>query len=328
MLLNFRLMLRLPGNHIVFAFSDPAGASACIGMSELSAAVYLQSSTLISNRTYHGSFNKDVQLVGSITSFKKLKADCLFTGTSHPASSAYFEVNCIKQAKEEGIKTISFVDHWINFRLRFLDEEMQVVYPDEIWLVDDRAKELAVEECLPPDKLEISGNPYHEFLKKLWKPKFNGKSYLEQLQIPTAGLTVLFAPDPLSLRNGQERAGFTEAGALRLLINTIGRLNIPIRIIIKYHPLQPVEAFAGFLEQKLPNIHFVPAADTLELLQACDIIIGFYSNILLEAEAINKKTIRFFPGNTEADLLRHKSSLPLARDEDELLAILKHCINE
>jgi hypothetical protein len=57
-------------------------------------------------------------------------------------------------------------------------------------------------------------------------------------------------------------------------------------------------------------------------------VIGFYSNILLEAEALGKKVIRFFLGKEGTDPLAHKISLPVVKDEMGLLNTLKHCINE
>jgi hypothetical protein len=321
-------MLQLPGDHIAFAFSDPAGANACMAMAKLSAAFYHQSSILFSNKKYDAAFVENVQMVKEAPGFRDLKAECLFTGTSHPQSSGYFEVKCIQNAKDEGVRTISFVDHWVNFKLRFLNHENAPVYPDEVWVVDEQAKQLAVGEGLPEEKLVVSGNPYHEYLKLLWKPVFKGRSYLEHLGLAADKTTILFTPDPLSLRDGKEKVGFTEDEALGQIINVVSKLQTQVQLVIKCHPLQPVEVFSNLLDNSLVKIHLLAKADTLELLHSSDVVIGFYSNILLEAEALGKNVIRFFPGKDEADLLKHKTSLPAVKDEKQLLAALKHCINE
>lgn len=327
-MLNSREVLRLPGNHIAYAFSDPAGANACMAMARLSAKLFKQSSILLSNKKYDTVLGDNVQLVNETPDFRQLKTDCLFTGTSHPQSSAYFEVKCIQSAKDEGMRTISFVDHWVNFNLRFLNKENLPVYPDEVWVVDEKAKQLALEEGLPGEKLVVSGNPYHEYLKVFWKPVFSGKSYLERIGLRGDKTTVLFAPDPLSLRGGKKTAGFTEDEALHQIINVMCELPMPAQLVVKCHPLQPVEVFSSLVENSPVEIHLLTKADTLELLHSCDVVIGFYSNILLEAEALGKKVIRFFPGEESADLLQHKTSLPAVKDEKQLLATLKYCINE
>jgi hypothetical protein len=321
-------MLQLQGSHIIYAFSDPAGANACMAMAKLGALFQRQSSTLFSNRKYNTTFGEDFEFVEEVPDFKKYKGDCLFTGTSHPESSNYFEVDSLQQAKESGLKTISFVDHWVNFRLRFLDKYNNPNYPDEVWVVDERAKELALEEGIPEYKLVVSGNPYHEFLKFFWKPVYEGKSYLEFLGISASDFIVLFAPDPLSIRDGKEIAGFTEDQALEQLLDVTGQLNIPIQVIVKCHPLQPFEIFSNILKKYGSNVHLLSKADTLELLNASDVVIGFFSNILLEAEALGKKVIRYFPGNESADLLKHKASLPVVFKEHDLLKTLKHSIHE
>lgn len=321
-------MLRLPGDHIVFAFSDPAGANACMAMARLGTAFHHQSSVLFSNKNYNNGFVENLQFVEKVPDFKDLDGDCLFTGTSHPESSNYFEVNCIEQANVAGIKTISFVDHWVNFRMRFLDEQNGLVYPDEVWVVDEKAKQLAIQEGIPKDKLVVSGNPYHEYLKYLWKPFYKDKYYLENLGLPANHLTILFAPDPLSLRNGKELVGFTEDEALQQLLKAFAQINVPIQLFVKCHPLQPIEVFSNLINKNAANIHLITQADTLELIHASDLVIGFYSNVLLEAEALGKKVIRFFPGKESADLLKHKTSLPVVKDEKQLLATLKHCMYE
>jgi hypothetical protein len=328
MLLNSREVLQLPGNHIAYAFSDPAGANACMAMARLGAAFHHQSSVLFSNKQYGNAFVENLQIVEQVPDREKLNADCLFTGTSHPQSSNYFEVKCIRQAKNNGIETISFIDHWVNFKMRFLDEEDHPIYPEKIWVVDERAKQLAIHEGIPADKLVVSGNPYHEYLKLLWKPSFGEKSYLKQLGILADKFTILFVPDPLSLRNGKELVGFTEAEALQQLLEVIAQLKAPVQLIVKCHPLQPIEIFSDLLKKNTERIHLVTKADTLELINASDVIVGFYSNALLEAEALRKKVIRFFPGEENADLLKHNTSLPAVKKEKELLSTLKHCIYE
>jgi CDP-glycerol glycerophosphotransferase (TagB/SpsB family) len=140
--------------------------------------------------------------------------------------------------------------------------------------------------------------------------------------------TILFAPDPLSIRDGKQKAGFTEAEALEQLAHATKNLKADVQLVVKCHPLQPLDVFSGVIQRSPVKIHLLAEADPLELLHASDVVIGFYSNMLLEAEAIGKKVIRFFPGNESADLLRHKTSLPVIKDEENLLAALKHCINE
>ena len=313
-----------PGKHIAFIFSDPAGTNACLALSRMYHKEFGIAPYLFSNKKYLGWAVENFHLTETCPDFEELEIDCVFTGTSHPSSSGHFEVNCIRKAKRQKIYVVSFIDHWVNFRLRFEGLE-QDDFPDEIWVVDQKAKELAISEGLKESSIRIRPNPYHEYLRSEWRPAYQKKDYLDKLLIPKNGFHILFAPDPLSLRNGKEVAGFTESEAFADLIEALQPAGSEIRLIVKYHPLQPEGLFDEDKKSKL-HIYKIREADILELINASDLVVGFYSNVLLEAEAIGKKVIRYFPGNDKADLLHHKTSLKLARDKVELADELKHCV--
>jgi hypothetical protein len=320
-------MLQLPGKHMAFVFSDPAGANACMGFARMGRAFEGRSSLHFCNKRYETKDMENLHVVSEVPDFKSLGIDSVFAGTSHPESSGYFEVHCLREAKEAGIKTISFVDHWVNFRLRFLDENNELVLPDEIWVVDEKAKQLAIEEGLPGSILKVESNPYHQYLEYLWKPSFRDKDYLDELNIPREGFHILFAPDPLSLREGKKIAGFTEDEALEQLLDVLTTLQLPVRLIVKCHPLQPVEVLDEAVKKSNMPVHMIRTADTLELVNAVDLVIGFYSNLLLEAKAIGKNVIRFFPGNEKSDLLIHYKSIPKMQTKEALLTTIKNYIN-
>jgi hypothetical protein len=295
---------KLPGNRPAFVFSDPAGTNACISMYRLLEQFYTQAPLLYSNRSYYPSLFETI-VKKEIPDFDTLKIDCLFTGTSHPESSDFFEVNCIKCAKRRGIYTISFIDHWINFKLRFegltIDE-----LPDQIWVVDNYAKKLAINEGLPPEKLVINENPHLYYLKAFWKTNYTGKDYFRELEIPLNGFHLLYAPDPFSIRGKSSQVGFSEAQALDTIIKIIPHLKTNVYLIICAHPLQPLDVFEEVVA-RYDRLRFkiVKNVDKTELIYASDLVLGFHSNLLLEAKAMGKSVVRYFPGNLEADLLRN-----------------------
>lgn len=309
------------------AFSDPAGTNSCIALFEMYRLQNKPLPHLYSNRScFSSKYQPFVR--NEVPDFSHHNFDCLFTGTSHPVSSDKFEVNAIQQAKANHVHVISFIDHWMNFKLRFeglMKEEM----PDEIWVIDERAKELAIEEGLDEDKLKVKGNPYHYYLKNFWHSEFESKQYLNQLGIRTDCLHILFAPDPLSLRNRNHQTGFTEADALESILKVLSGQQFRVCLIIKMHPLQPEEILKTILNKYKEVSHFLlKEADNCELISACDLVIGFYSNFLLEAKTLGKPVIRFFPGNTAADLLRNTVGMEsLCNNEKELEDKMLNYIN-
>jgi hypothetical protein len=318
---NSNQMLQLPGKHIGFVFSDRAGANACIALAKICEKEKKIRASLFSNKPY-SEVDGLFFLTDIAPSFRALGIDCVFTGTSHPESSNYFEVNCIRKAVSENIYTISFIDHWVNFKLRFAGLEISE-YPHEIWVVDEVAKQLAIKDDLPGEKLFVRGNPYHYYLKNYWQPQYSNKNYFDKLQVPTTGFHILFAPDPISLRDGNKITGFDEAEALNDLLLTTSQWE-DVRLVVKCHPLQPVDKLLDIIKRNdSQNCFLIREADTLELIQASDLVVGFYSNLLLEAEMLGKRVVRYFPGNPEADLLKHKESLKKIRDINELMDEIK-----
>ena len=52
------------------------------------------------------------------------------------------EHKAINLAKEKGLRTISVVDHWVNYTERFV-RAGEISLPDEIWVSDEYAKRIA-----------------------------------------------------------------------------------------------------------------------------------------------------------------------------------------
>ena len=53
-----------------------------------------------------------------------------------------FEFNWLQRAKENQVKSISYLDHWVNFESRFIRNQTTVL-PDQLWCADGVASEIA-----------------------------------------------------------------------------------------------------------------------------------------------------------------------------------------
>ena len=69
----------------------------------------------------------------------KKKTNIFITGTSKKSTH---ELSFIKYAKKRKIKSISIIDHWVNYKERF-SRNNQEILPDEIWVTDKIALNLA-----------------------------------------------------------------------------------------------------------------------------------------------------------------------------------------
>ena len=82
------------------------------------------------------------------------------TGTSWQSD---LEIEAIKLANLQGKRSVSFLDHWVNYQQRFM-RDGKVYFPDEIWVGDDSALKIAKEK-LPGFNVKLKSNPYFEDLK-------------------------------------------------------------------------------------------------------------------------------------------------------------------
>ena len=88
-------------------------------------AIQIFKSQILNIRSYEKDDLRDVELV--------------LTGTS---SESMLEIEFIARARVNGIRTISLLDHWVNYVERFT-REGSVFLPDEIWVTDEIAHKIA-----------------------------------------------------------------------------------------------------------------------------------------------------------------------------------------
>jgi len=314
---------------VVFVFSDAAGANACLAQAFILQKENNCEITCFSNKQnfHEAQWPFLVQLKEKITESDLQNADVLFTGTSHPESSSHFELKAIQLAKSKYLNTIAYVDHWTNISLRF-EWNGEMVYPNEVWLPDQMAQTMAIKEGVPEKIIQIRKNPYLAYLASHWKSVYPEKGYAKKLLLPSSKKIIVIAPDPISLRTKDFDPGFTEVSALTALLESIQKSGMQDRVavVIKAHPLQPVEVLLPALN------HFISLGLTLkvltesnnpELINIADLVIGFYSNFLLEAREMNKSVVRYFPGNSELDPLKHLVDLPSISNASEALLSLQ-----
>jgi hypothetical protein len=67
-------------------------------------------------------------------------------------------------------------------------------------------------------------------------------------------------------------------------------------------------------------------ANNLELISLSEVVIGFYSNFLLDAQALHKKVLRYFPGDPLKDPLHHRQDLPAIGNTDKAFVALQHLL--
>lgn len=316
---------QLPGDGLI-AFSDPAGAKACLAL----ATMLLKddpdrSIRLFSNRHY--PFYADWPVEVTVTDeAPDAPADWLFTGTSHPDTSEGYELRAIVAAKRQGVPSWAFIDHWTAPALRF-QRDGGPIYPDHVVVLDQLAADKAAAEGIPPDLLLIHPNPYLDYISGHWAPSSSRDELMELIGVgPGHDRLLLYAPDPVSLRNADGAWELDEGDVLVDLIGIVGGLP-GTALLVKAHPLQPDAAWTrgrAAAEREGVALHFVTApVDPLELMQAADLIVGMHSNFLLEAAALRRPILRYFPASAERDAIGHLAVGQKVESRDALAGAIR-----
>lgn len=284
----------------LFVFSDPGGAKPCLSYILLNnCSNYI----VISDRDYkfYSDFNINVIITEEIERYiYEFKPDYIFSATSYTSN---IEKIAIRNAKINKIPSITYIDHSTNILDRFiLNNELYL--PDFILVSDcDTQNELQNLNLLNSCNIMKIKNPFHVFLAN-WKPKIDKESFLAQLNIPTQKKIILIAFDPLSNINGLQKYGVDELSGIKEINSIIETKELDYTYIFKPHPNQNIDLLTNVLSDKI--ILVSSQTDTNNLIYFSDIIIGFFSNILLEANVFDKKVIRYHPNGFKNDPFLNK----------------------
>ena len=309
----------------LFVFSDPGGAKAILAL-VLSIKKNLTDFLIVSDRSY--DFFKEFGLLvvpaenTPLTIIESFKPDFVLAGTSYTSK---IELTYIIEANNQNIPCFSFVDHWTSFKQRFLIND-DLIVPSKILLIDTLAKKMAIKEGFMESQIEVIGNPYYEYLKT-WKPLHNKIVFFENAfgNNFTGQKLLTYVPEPLSNVGGIEKYVFDEISVFEYLIDSLKSLandeKLKIRLVIKPHPnqnkstlLQAIDK--AVIEEPLISINFIENLNINDLMFYSDIVVGMFSNSLIEAHFLQKKVIRLMPNSKINDPLT--SILPVSLIETKM----------
>lgn len=249
------------------------------------------------------------------------KADMVITGTSLIPE---LERDAIKITKTANKYCISLLDHWIHYKERFIPvierdkkSPFSAYLPDEIWITDDYAKEVAVKAGIPEDKLFLIDNFYlTDFIEKA-----------RNFKVDLASKNVLYICEPvyddLKLLYGDGNAwGYNEYDLVKDCISSLPLLEKYFKkIIFRMHPNEDQEKYNKIISDYRGNISVELSSfkkKTLEedCMQA-DYVVGVESMALVLASILNKKVFSCLPGKAKKPcVLPHKEIIHITTLKD------------
>lgn len=212
-----------------------------------------------------------------------------------------FERQAVLTAREIGAHTVQVIDTWYNYARRFADYSQEEL-PDEIVVIDDIAREEAISEGLPIERLVIGGQPWLECAPR--SPRS-----------PRDHVLVLGAP---IRRDFGDTLGYDETDIARTVLEAM-RLapDCFTRTWYGPHPEQ------GRLPTDLTGEMEV-VANGASMLARAGTVMGAFSSPMVEAFLGGAKVISIQPGSNPRDMcpLSRHGRIPRVRSVAELIDCL------
>jgi len=210
-------------------------------------------------------------------------ASVLISGTGW-MSSLEHKARCL--AVTNNIRSIAVLDHWTNYRERFIREGFELL-PDEVWVVDEYAYDIA-QQSLPNVAVALQRN---DFIASQLRDieEFNYDK--------TQGCKILFVMEPIRLEWGDVDTP-REFQALQYFIENMSLLglNDEVEIKIKPHPSDPISKYDSFnMESEKLDIKVDALISLAEAIAWSNIVVGCQTYAMVVALAASKQVVSTLP---------------------------------
>lgn len=214
----------------------------------------------------------------------------LLCGTSWQSD---LELQAIDLARTRGKPSAAWLDHWVQFRERFT-RRGTVVLPDEVWVSDPTAFELA-RKLLPELPVRLMENPYFADLKTELASAPRVYPVLPGRQ------TILYVCEPVreaALRQFGDALhwGYTEEQALDYFLRNVDSLGAPVgRIVIRPHPSEAAGKYHGIAAKYALPLSFSAGHDLSAEIASCDCVVGCGSMAMVIGLIAGKRVLTSIP---------------------------------
>jgi hypothetical protein len=229
-------------------------------------------------------------------------ASTLFSGTSWASD---LEHEARRLARQRGIHSISVIDHWVNYRERFIRNGEEVL-PDQIWVSDSYAKELA-EAVFPCTEVIEQPNVYLANLVE------------EVERIQQAGVLrhrnrVLYVLEPIRGHWGTLNA-LGEFLALDYFIDNLAQLALTgdVQIRLRPHPSDPPGKYDPWIaRQRDPRITLDVENSLTEALAWSNVVAGCQTYAMVVALSTGRTVYSSIPPWAPPCCLPHQAIVKVA----------------
>lgn len=228
------------------------------------------------------------------------QAERVLTGTGWQAT---LERDALALATKRGLPSAAFIDHWVNYRERFV-RDSGFVWPDEFWLGDDIGLALA-QRLLPERPCRCVANPYFADLRDAIaaSPQRIGAS--------NGALSILYVCEPIAehalKQFGNARHwGYTEHDAFRFFLDSVRRLGQPVDdIVVRRHPAEAADKYLDVVDGVDLPLTFGGQRSLIDEVCASDVVVGCASMAMVVGLLAGKRVLSSIPPGGGACSLPH-----------------------
>lgn len=221
------------------------------------------------------------------------------------------EWQALGEAKRLGKRTVSFLDHWVNYPERFERDGLRRL-PDEIWVGDEDAQLLG-QLYFAGTPVKLVPNPYFADIAREFA---RHGTHIAAARPGKA--RVLFVCENLSgigrQRFGDERHyGYTEFDALEYFFSRAPELGIE-GVRIRPHPSDASGKYDALIARHAPLAQLGGDRPLLEEIAAADVVAGCESMALVAALVAQRRVLCCVPPGKKVAFIDRRRGVEMLRD--------------
>ena len=212
--------------------------------------------------------------------------ELVITGTSWPLD---IEFRAIKLAKKYNKKIITYLDHWVNYELRF--NYKKEMLPDIIITTDIYAFNLAKKK-FPFTKILLKKNMYFETIKKKYKALIKEKKYILYVDNHLVEVNKKI----INKKRHSKQIFLDEKVILENFIKKIKNHNIRSKkILFRTHPKKKIKNSLNIIKKYKSICSISKNEDLLKDIAKSEIVVGWNSMAMFIAHKLGKKVMHILP---------------------------------
>jgi len=228
--------------------------------------------------------------------------DLLISGTGW---SSDIEHEARTNARDRGVRSVAIIDHWTNYRTRFIRDELQIL-PDEIWVTDQHAKGLVEREFVNIKVVQLP----NLYLKKLVQEVRQHES----TGMNQTGSNLLYVLEPIRHAWGKDVVNGEFLG-LDFFVKNLAIIGLGDDLLIRLrpHPSDPIGKYDQWLDaQKGMNISLDVVSTLAESVAWADVVVGCQTYAMVVALAAGRRVFSSNPPWAPQCVLPHPDIIKLS----------------